>query len=110
MDTTMFEDVTQQTIDLLNKMPANGALSKTTVAQVLGLNAFDLRGPAVNLFPVLTPLRNTLPREISQQGDTATRWKAITGVNTAINPILTAGRPARRRGGGKYPPPTSFSS
>ncbi len=88
----MFEDVTQQTIDLLNRMPANGAPSKTTISQSLaanGLNAFDLRGPAVSLYPVLTPLRNTLPREISQQGDTATRWKAIVGVNTANNPILT---------------------
>jgi len=98
----MFEDVTQQTIDLLNRMPANGALSKTTISQSLaanGLNAFDLRGPAVSLYPVLTPLRNTLPREISQQGDTATRWKAIVGVNTANNPILTAGVQEGRRGG-----------
>ncbi len=92
----MFEDVTQQTIDLLNKMPVGGALSKTTVAQSLGLNAVDLRGPAVNLFPVLTPLRNTLPRELSQQGDTATRWKAITAVNTGI---VTAGVAEGRRGG-----------
>jgi hypothetical protein len=98
----MFEDVTQQTIDLLNKVPANGALSKTTISTTLaanGLNAFDLRGPAVNLYPVLTPLRNTLPREVSQQGDTATRWKAIVGVNTAINPIMTAGVQEGRRGG-----------
>ena len=47
----------------------------------MGLNAFDLRGPALNLFPVLTPLRNKLPRELSNEGDTATRWKAVTGVN-----------------------------
>jgi hypothetical protein len=47
------------------------------------LNAFDLRGPALQLYPVITPLRNRLPRQLSTSGDLATRWKAITGVNTS---------------------------
>lgn len=83
----MFSELSQQTLDLLNKADMS-ALSKTTVSQVAGggavaLNAFDLRGPALALYPVLTPLRNRLPREVSDRGDLATRWKAVTGVNVS---------------------------
>src|SRR5438309_8433336 len=83
----MFGDLSQQTFDLLNKADLS-SLNKTTISQstisgVAGnLNAFDLRGPALQLFPVITPLRNRLPRQLSDRGDLATRWKAITGVNT----------------------------
>lgn len=79
----MFNDVSQETLDLLSKFPIGG-LNKTTLSESTGLNAFDLRGPALNLYPVLTPLRNMLPREMSAEGDVATRWKAITGVNTGF--------------------------
>lgn len=82
----MFSDITQQTQDLLSKLNMQPAgLSKTTLAQATGLNAFDLRGPALNLYPVLTPLRNKLPRELSPEGDVATRWKAVTGINTGFS-------------------------
>jgi hypothetical protein len=58
-------------------------ISQSTISGVAGnLNAFDLRGPALQLYPVITPLRNRLPRQVSDRGDLATRWKAITGVNT----------------------------
>jgi len=77
----MFSDLSQQTLELLNKADIS-ALSKTTLSQATNLNAFDLRGPALQLYPVLTPLRNKLPREVSDRGDLATRWKAVTGVNT----------------------------
>jgi hypothetical protein len=84
----MFGDLSQQTFDLLNKVDLS-SLNKTTISQsqisgVAGnLNAFDLRGPALQLYPVITPLRNRLPRQLSTGGDLATRWKAITGVNTS---------------------------
>jgi len=83
----MFGDLSQQTFDLLNKADIS-ALTKTTISQTTisgapaNLNAFDLRGPALQLYPVITPLRNRLPRQLSTGGDLATRWKAITGVNT----------------------------
>jgi len=83
----MFGDLSQQTFDLLNKADLS-ALNKTTIGQSLisgvagNLNAFDLRGPALQLYPVITPMRNRLPRQLSDRGDLATRWKAITGVNT----------------------------
>ncbi len=95
----MFQDLTQQTMDLLSKIPTSpSSLSKTTIATTLGLNAVDLRGPALNLYPVLTPLRNRLPREVSNEGDTATRWKAVTGVNTGPLISATAGVSEGKRG------------
>jgi hypothetical protein len=77
----MFSELSQQTLDLLSKADIGG-LTKTTISQTSNLNAFDLRGPALQLYPLLTPLRNKLPREVSDRGDLATRWKAVTGVNT----------------------------
>jgi hypothetical protein len=95
----MFQDLTQQTMDLLANIPTSpSSLSKTTIAQSLGLNAFDLRGPALNLYPVLTPLRNKLPRELSTEGDTATRWKAVTAVNNLSSINSVPGVAEGRRG------------
>lgn len=48
--------------------------------QALGLTAYDLSYVIVSLYPVLTPIRNMLPR-VKGGGDTATRWRAITGIN-----------------------------
>ena len=84
----MFGDLSQQMFDLLSKADMS-SLNKTTISQatISGVagdsNAFDLRGPALQLYPVITPLRNRLPRQLSDRGDLATRWKAITGVNTS---------------------------
>jgi len=46
------------------------------------LVAYDLEGPAKTLYPVLTPLRNRIPRATRGTG-TATHWKAVTGINTS---------------------------
>ena len=98
----MFGDLSQQTFDLLNKADLS-SLNKTTISQstisgVAGnLNAFDLRGPALQLYPVITPLRNRLPRQVSDRGDLATRWKAITGVNTLASSSALLQAVARRK-------------
>jgi hypothetical protein len=63
--------------------------------QATGLVFYDLQAPAKSLFPVITPLRNKLPR-VKGNGDTATRWKAVTGIN--INK-LRGGVPEGRRSG-----------
>ena len=57
-------------------------LQKAGITQATGLVWYDLQAPSKNLFPVLTPLRNKLPR-VGANGGTATNWKAVTGVNTA---------------------------
>lgn len=60
-----------------------------------GLVNYDLQRPALALYPwgqMITPLRAELPRVVSREGDTATRWKAITGVNTTqLPPGLSEG-------------------
>jgi hypothetical protein len=48
-----------------------------------GLQMYDLRGPAERLNPVISILRNSIPRRQSPRGSTGIHWKAITGVNTA---------------------------
>lgn len=50
--------------------------------QSTGLVNYDLQPVALNLFPVLTPLRNRIPR-VGGSGGTATNWKAVTAINTA---------------------------
>src|SRR5881227_2432279 len=42
-----------------------------------GLVAFDLQSPAKNLFPVVTPIRNSIPRVGGGTG-TATNWRQVT--------------------------------
>lgn len=61
------------------------ALAKSTFAQpgsaTSGLNFYDLEAPAKFLYPVLTPLRNEIPR-VSGKGGIQANWRAVTGVNT----------------------------
>lgn len=46
-----------------------------------GITAYDLEAGAKLLFPVLTPLRNSIPR-VSGRGGIQANWRAITGINT----------------------------
>lgn len=48
---------------------------------ISGITAYDLEAPAKLLFPVLTPLRNEIPR-VSGKGGIQANWRAVTGVNT----------------------------
>lgn len=58
-----------------------------TVTLTTGLVAYDLQAPAKNLYPVLTPIRNRLPRRVRGAGaGDAAHWKevsAITGSGVA---------------------------
>ncbi len=77
--------LTQQALEEFKKavsqpMPAD-RLTKA-ITQGTGLVGYDLQAPSKNLFPVLTPLRNKIPR-VSGGGGTATNWKAVTAINTA---------------------------
>ncbi len=55
-------------------------LRKSGIVQATGLVAYDLQAPAKQLFPVLTPIRNKVPR-VDGGGGTATNWKAVTAIN-----------------------------
>jgi len=83
----------------VSKMDDLPGLVKATYNQsgsaVSGLTAYDLEAPAKLFYPVLTPLRNMIPR-VSGKGGIQANWRAITGVNTAL---LNAGVSEGNRGG-----------
>lgn len=60
-----------------------------------GLTAYSLEAPAKNLYPVLTPLRNEIPRIVGGRGIQA-NWRAITALNTAN---ISSGVAEGKRGG-----------
>lgn len=55
------------------------ALAKA-VTQSTGLVAYDLQAPAKNLYPTITPIRNSLPRVQRANPGDAARWKSIFSV------------------------------
>lgn len=61
------------------------ALAKSTFVQsasaTSGLTFYDLEAGAKMLYPVLTPLRNEIPR-VSGKGGIQANWRAVTGINT----------------------------
>lgn len=61
-------------------------LAKSTFAQsgsaTSGLTFYDLEAGAKFLYPVLTPLRNEIPR-VSGKGGIQANWRAVTGINTS---------------------------
>ena len=58
---------------------SDNALAKN-VTQATGLSAYDLQAPAKNLFPIVTPLRNSLPRVGRLNPGDAARWRTITSI------------------------------
>lgn len=60
-----------------------------------GLTAYDLEAGAKTLYPILTPLRNKIPRVGGGRGIQA-NWRAVTAINTGS---LAAGVEAGKRGG-----------
>lgn len=84
---------TQQTIDLLKAMQPTQLAEDIakSFSQATGLVFYDLQPAAKTLYPVLTPLRNAIPR-VGANGGTATNWKQITAVNTAnLRPGVSEG-------------------
>lgn len=78
-------ELTEQAIAEFQKAlaaPKPDVLQKAGITQATGLVGYDLQAPAKNLIPVLTPIRNRLPR-VSGGFGTATNWKSVTAINTA---------------------------
>lgn len=62
---------------------ASDAITKNftqTANPTQGIQGYDLEAPSKKLYPVLTPLRNTIPRVGGGMSSQA-NWKAITGIN-----------------------------
>lgn len=70
------EDIARQVLAAAGVNPNDIERSITTGT---GLQAYDLQAPAKNLYPVVTPIRNVLPRVGGGVG-LATNWKTITGI------------------------------
>ena len=71
------------------KKPIPEALMKSwsqSGSPTSGITAYDLEAPAKQLVPVLTPLRNIIPRVGGGVG-TAVNWRAVTGINTGLMEI-----------------------
>ncbi len=66
--------------------PRFASLEKSTFAQsasaTSGLTYYDLESGAKLLYPVLTPLRNSIPR-VSGAGGVQAAWRAITAINSS---------------------------
>ena len=88
-----------------NAIPARDFMGKA-FTQATGLVYIDLEPSAKSLYPVITPLRNQIPR-VPGRGGTATNWRAITGIN--IN-NLSLGVSEGHRGGGVTTAAQSFTA
>lgn len=75
--------ITAETVELMKSAQSQENLNKgfTQPGDALsGLQTYDLTAPSQKLYPVLTPLRNRIPRVGGGRAVQA-NWKAITGIN-----------------------------
>lgn len=93
--------MTNDTLDLIKT--AHQDINKAGYSQATGLINYDLQAPAKLLYPVFTPLRNSIPRT-GADGGTATNWRQITAINS-LN--VMAGVTEGQRGGAVTPTLTS---
>lgn len=91
-------EITQQTInavvDVLKAggqpyVPGQGVPVAKDVTQATGLVGYNLEAPSKLLVPVMSPLRNMIPRVGTGKG-TAAEWKVITALDTSRVDIFTA--------------------
>jgi hypothetical protein len=72
---------TEETLRLTKESLANpnqGLAKNVTIAT--GLSNYDLQAPAKNLYPIITPLRNAIPRVQRLNPGDAARWRTISSV------------------------------
>lgn len=95
----MNEELTAKTLQQIKD--ATDIQKAQTVQTSTGLVAYRLDGPAKNLYPVYTPIRNRLPREQDGMG-TAANFKLVTAINNAngfaANPFIPEGQRAAAMG------------
>ena len=80
------QQTTQQTLDLIkqSQQTPSTELAKAWTQSgnaVQGITAYDLEAPAKKLYPVITPLRNRIPR-VAGRGGIQANWRAITAINS----------------------------
>jgi len=74
-------NTTEETLELIKvaQSDPNSDLAKT-ISIATGLTAYDLQAPSKNLYPVLTPIRNSIPRVGGGTGP-ATNWRSVMALN-----------------------------
>ena len=72
---------TEETLRLTKESLAHPseALAKAVTVST-GLSAYDLQAPAKNLYPTITPLRNSIPRVQRASPGDAARWRTISSI------------------------------
>ena len=72
--------LTQDTLDLIKTAmgSAENSLHKAITTNT-GLVNYDLQAPAKNLYPVITPIRNRLPR-VKGRGGLMTNWRQVSSI------------------------------
>lgn len=78
-------DVTEETLGAIKKVMGGDDgydfEKAATITTAQNLVAYNLEAPAKNLYPVLTPLRNRIPRKTKGSGaGNAVNWKSVTGI------------------------------
>jgi hypothetical protein len=79
-----------ETLQKLQAEVAKGMVESTlqkTLTTTSNIVNYDLQAPAKNLYPVITPLRNRIPR-VMGNGGRATNWKAIFGLTGSGVPSM----------------------
>jgi len=78
-------------VAMTNPMTSDSLSSETlkkNVTVATGLTYYDLRAPALNLFPTVTPLRNALPRMQRQFPGDAAHWKSVLSTTGSGFPFM----------------------
>jgi hypothetical protein len=75
---------TQNTIAMQKDVALGLAKDATTAGYNIatGITGINLEAPSKSLFPVLSPLRNVIPRTKAPNGAVSAQWKGIMGINT----------------------------
>jgi hypothetical protein len=73
---------TKETIDMLKGTLGNPQKQdlRKGVSISTGLTWYDLQAPAKNLYPIITPLRNSVPRVHRPHSGAATNWKQVSAL------------------------------
>lgn len=71
--------VTQDTLALMKQALAKSGDLAKSITLSTGLTAIDLQAPSKNLYPTVTPLRNSIARVGGGTG-TATSWRAVNAI------------------------------
>ncbi len=88
------KNLTDNSLDALAKAIAGGDVDeiRKAITNATNLVNIDLQPIAREIYPVLTPLRNMIPRVQSNNGGTATQWRAVVGINaTNVRPGVSEG-------------------